>query len=217
MSTTPQLIGFPVSPHVRSARIAFHEKAVPVDFQPKGLDFVATDAYGAINPFRKMPALVLENRTLFETPALMVYADATGTGPSLEPSDPFARARMWQFIGVAQNHLYPAGVMKLYFHSVLAPLFGMATDAAVQADAVAPTTLHLDVLESAIGGGWLAGGQLTHADLYCGAMVDYIARTAEGAALIDTRPRVRSWLASLRARESFTTTFAPMLVGTDKV
>lgn len=59
MSFTPRLLGFPVSPNVRAARIAFHEKAVTVDFQAVDLNGVATDEYGAINPFRKMPALVL--------------------------------------------------------------------------------------------------------------------------------------------------------------
>lgn len=48
-------------------------------------------------------------------------------------------------------------------------------------------------------------------------MVDYIARTPEGLALVDSRPQLRGWLDSLRARISFQHTFASMLAGTDKI
>lgn len=196
--------------------MAFHEKGVPVAFREIGLDHLPSDAYGRINPFRKMPALVHGGVTLYETPALMVYADGLGTGPSLEPADPAARARVWQLVGVAQHDLYPQGVMQLYFHGVLAPLFGLDPDRAAAEAAVGPVRLQLDVLEDALAGGFLAGGQLSHADLTCGAMVDYVERTRDGRAAVVERPKVAAWLEILRARESFQVTFAPMLTGTDQ-
>ena len=211
-----RLYGFPVSPHVRTARLAFHEKGVAVDFQEIGLDHLPSAEYRRINPFRKMPALVHGGVTLYETPALFTYADGIGTGPTLEPAGPAERAKMWQFVGIAQNYLYPVGVMQLYFQNVLAGLFGMDPDATVAQAAVAPVTQHLDVLEGALSGGFIAGGQLSHADLYCGAMVDYVARTRDGRALVATRPKTAAWLEQLRARESFGATFAPMLAGTDQ-
>lgn len=216
--TDLQLYGFSVSPHVRTARMAFHEKSIALDFREIALDELGTDAYARINPFRKMPALVHGELCLYETPALMTYADAIGRGPSLEPSDAAARAQMWKFVGVAQNHLYPVGAMQLYFHSVLARVFGMTPDASVAASAAVRTAEHLDVLESGLRPGvlHLAGNGLSHADLYCGAMVDYVARTREGRAMIATRPRVSAWLGALRGRASFVDTFAEMLRGTDQ-
>lgn len=210
------LYGFLVSPHVRAARLAFHEKGVPVEMVEIGLDHLSTDGYAAINPFRRMPALVAGDLTLYETPALMTYANGQGSGPSLEPADAVERARMWQFVGIAQNDLYPVGAMQLYFHAVLAGVFGMTPDPAAGAAAVAPTARALDVLEQGLEGGALAGGALSHADLYCGAMVDYVARARTGRALVDERPAVAAWLAALRARPSFPATFAPMLEGTDE-
>lgn len=210
------IYGFPVSPHVRTARLAFAEKGVAVAFKQIGLDHLSSDDYGLINPFRKMPAMVAGGSTLYETPALMVYADDVGSGPRLEPSSPGQRARMWQFVGIAQNHLYPVGVMKLYFHAVLAGLFGMEPDLAAADGAVEPTAAHLDVLEQALESGFLAGHAISHADLYCGAMVDYVSRTRDGRRLVEARPRVDRWLASLRARDSFQATFAPMLANSDE-
>lgn len=211
-----KVYGFPISPNVRAARLAFHEKGIAIDFREIGLDHLPSAEYGAINPFRKMPALVHGGVTLYETPALLTYADGIGTGASLEPADTAERAKMWQFVGVAQHYLYPIGAMQLYFHNVLAGVFGMVPDASIAHASVAPTAMHLDVLESAVEGGYLAGGQLSHADLYCGAMVDYIARTRAGRALINDRPRVNAWLTALRSRDSFKATFPAMLNATDQ-
>jgi glutathione S-transferase len=214
--TQLRLYGFPVSPNVRSARLAFWERGVDVDFHQIIPDYLSSDSYGEINPFRRMPALVMDERTFYETPALMVLANSLGAGPSLEPGDAVERARMWQFIGIAQHYLYPVGAMTLYFHTVLAGVFGMEPDASAAEAAVAPTATHLDVLEQALAHGYLAGSSLSLADLYCGSMVDYIARCRVGRTLVDERPALAGWLSALRSRESFPGTFAPMLVGTDQ-
>lgn len=214
--TTFTLYGFAASPHVRSALIAFREKGITVDWQQIAPDGVKTEAYGRINPFRKMPALVHGDVKLYETPSLLVYADEIGTGPRLEPTDAIGRAKMWQFIGIAQNYLYPVGTMQLYFQNVLTSVFGLPKDEAVASGAVDPTRLHLDVLEAAIDGGYIVGGQFTLADIYCGPQVDYIARTRDGNALVAAHPKVAAWLETLRARPSFRETFPEMLIGTDQ-
>lgn len=214
--TLPVLYGFSVSPHVRAARIAFQEKAVEIELNEVALEQLQEEWFGAVHPFRKIPALVHGDLTLFETPALLVYADAIGTGAALVPASPANVARLWQFVGIAQNYLYPAGVMQLYFHTVLTGLFGMKGEPAVAAQAVDPVALALDVLEHALSGEWLAGAKLSLADIYCGVMVDYVARTNDGRMLIAQRLRVAAWLERLRARPSFVDTLAPMLVGTDQ-
>lgn len=216
MSDAIILHGFSVSPHVRAARMAFAEKNVEIEFNEIGVGDLGSEGYGRINPFRKMPALTHGDLTLYETPALLVYADAIGAGARLEPEGPAERARMWQFVGVAQGYLYPVGVMQLYFHSVLAGLFGMEPDGGLASSSVTPTASHLDVLEAALRRGHLAGDALSLADLYCGAMVDYIARTRDGRALVEARPSLSAWLEELRGRESFKATLAPMLAGSDQ-
>ncbi len=210
----PTLYGSPVSPHVRAARITFMEKTVDVVFSEVGIPDLGTDAYAAINPFRKMPALVAADVTLCETPALMVYADAIGSGAALEPTAPAERATMWKFMGVAQHQLYPRGVMELYFHRVLAARFGVEAKPEVADAAVAPVTIALDVLEDGLAsssGLALAGGAFSLADIYCGAMVDYVARSGDGAELIAARPQLAAWLAALRQKASFSATLSPVV------
>lgn len=213
-TTQPTLHGFPVSPHVRTARLALAERGVAHTFQEVGLDQVQTPAFLAINPFGKMPALTHGELKLYETPAILVYADGLdGTGGSLQPFDLFARARMWQFIGVAQSFLYPDGIMGLWFNRLIAAAMGMTPDEGKAQAGAAATDKHLDVLEAALGGGLLAGGKLSLADLYCGAMVDYVAMTPEGKTMLATRPAVAAWLAKLNERQSFKDTFPAMLRG----
>ncbi|MDX2264728.1 MAG: glutathione S-transferase family protein [Hyphomicrobiales bacterium] len=208
----PVLFGFPVSPNVRAARLAFHEKGVEIEFRVIGLDAVAKPEYAELHPFRKMPVLRDGDLTLYETPAIMVYAEGVGRGPSLVPAGLLDQARMWQFTGVAQHYLYPRGVMELYFHRVLAPLFGLEAKDAVADAAVAAVAAQLDALERALtASAHLAGPALSFADLYCGAMVDYVARTPDGAELLARRPAISAWLDSLRARDSFRATFPSML------
>ncbi|MBC7773741.1 MAG: glutathione S-transferase family protein [Pyrinomonadaceae bacterium] len=214
--TTITLYGFAVSPHVRSALIAFREKGLTVDWEQVMPDGLKTEEFGRINPFRKMPALVHGDVKLYETPSLLVYADEIGSGARLEPTDAVGRAKMWQFIGIAQNYLYPVGTMQLYFQNVLTGLFGLPKDEAVATAAVDPTRQHLDVVEAAIEGGYVVRGAFTLADIYCGTQVDYIARARDGKALVAARPKVAAWLETLRARPSFKETFPEMLVGTDQ-
>ncbi|MFN8758049.1 MAG: glutathione S-transferase family protein [Tagaea sp.] len=211
MATLPQLHGFPVSPNVRAARMAFAEKNVPIAFHEIGLDALAAPDYPTLHPFRKMPALTHGEVSLYETPALMVYADAIGEGPSLQPDAPIARAHMWKFVGVAQHYLYPVGVMRLFFNRVLAPLFGLPVDAKAADEAATATAAHLDVIEVGIAAGQLSADAPHFGDLYCGAMVDYIARTEDGRAMLAARRGTAAWLSALRARPSFAATLAPVL------
>jgi len=212
------LHGFPVSPHVRSAQIAFLEKGLPLDFQAIGLDALATPEFGKLNPFRKMPVLVHGELVLYETPGLLVYADALGSGGKLQPETAADLATMWKFIGIAQNYLFPQGVMALYFNRVLAGIFGMEPDTAAADAAIPAVTTALDVLEAAlVKSAFLAGSAMSLADIYCGTMVDYVGRTADGRTLLGSRPATAAWIAALRARESFKLTYAEMLHGTGEI
>lgn len=211
MTDTPHLHGFPVSPHVRAARLAFAEKNVAISFREIGFEALAAPGYAELHPFRKMPALTHGEIALYETPALMIYADGIGTGPALQPAGALARAHMWKFVGVAQHYLYPVGVMKLFFNRVLAPLFGVPADPKAADEAAAATAAHLDAIDAGIAARHLSGETPSLADLYCGAMIDYIARTGDGEAMLAKRPRVAAWLAALRARPSFAATFPPLL------
>jgi glutathione S-transferase len=83
-----------------ATHIALEEAGAP--YEAVRLDFAAraqrSPDYLAINPKGRVPALVTENGTLTETPALLVYVAQRFPAAELAPlSDPFALARVQEF------------------------------------------------------------------------------------------------------------------------
>lgn len=210
---TPEftIYGHSLSPNVRAARLAFAERSIPVQFSEIGFDVLATDAYAARNPFRKMPTLSVAGADFYETPSLMVLANGHGQGPSLEPVELFARAQMWKLVGVAQNYLYANAIMKFFFHRVVASILGATPDPVARDAGAEATRHHLAILERTVAGRFLVGAQLSFADLYCGAMLEPLLLVRDGRALFDGFAKTRGWLDGLAARESFRSTSAPVL------
>ncbi len=205
--------GFPVSPNVRSARIALIEKGVDYRFNEIGFDYLGTDEYAKLNPFRKMPVLEQGDFILYETPAILGYVDEAFDGPSLQPVDPKSRAQVRKWIGIAANYLYPVGVMQLFLQRIMSPIMGGAADEIVVAESANITSQHLDVLEHQLTTSFLVGDALTLADIITGSMVYYVNMTKEGSALVQARPKTAAWLNTLSQRKSFQETLAGLLEG----
>ncbi len=53
---------------------------------------------------------------------------------------------------------------------------------------------------------WLAGAQLTLADILVASHMDFLAQTPEWGPLTAERPNLQAWLARLSARKSFQAT-----------
>ncbi len=139
-------------------RIALHENGLAYDHQPHGFEELKTAAYGTINPFRKMPAWVsADGFAVYETPAILRYLDEAEPRIALTPGTARDRARMAQWVGVAGSFLYPVGITQLVVQRIVMPLMGGETDEAIVVSAAATTAGHLDALEAALAGDWLAG------------------------------------------------------------
>ena len=83
----------------QAVRIALEEAQAPhalvrVDFASQQQ---RTPEYLAVNPKGRVPALVTEQGTLTETPALLVYVAQRFPAAQLAPTDAFGLARMQEF------------------------------------------------------------------------------------------------------------------------
>jgi glutathione S-transferase len=81
-----KLVSFPTSPFARKVRIAAIEVGVAdrleiVDANPLADDGVVAGH----NPLGKIPALVLDDRTLIDSPLICAYLDSLHDGPKLHP------------------------------------------------------------------------------------------------------------------------------------
>lgn len=202
------LHGYHLSVYLRIARLVLAEKGVAyerVEVNPFAPDRPA--AYLELHPFGRVPVLVHDDFTLYETAAITRYIDRAFSGPPLQPADPRALARMDQIIGVVDAYAYWPLVRQVFAHRVIRPRLGEPADEAEIAKGLAVAPKILSALEKlASSHAFLVGPALSLADLHLGAMIAYFVQAPEGAALLARYPRLAAWWSSVAARPSFAST-----------
>jgi glutathione S-transferase len=210
------LHGYYYSVYNRIARLALAEKGVAyerVEVNPFG-DIPAE--YLALHPFGRVPALVHDGFVLYETGAITRYVDRSFAGPALQPATPRALARMDQLIGVIDSYGYWPMVRQVFSHRVFRTAAGRPVDEAEIAKGLLGAAKVLAALEALACEPFLAGQELSLADLHVGAMIAYFTLAPEGAALLAGYPRLAPWWGRLSRRASFAAT-DPGLPPSDRV
>jgi glutathione S-transferase len=191
---------------LRAARLALEEKGVAHALREADLPQARDRRPGRAARHRPWDAPVLEHDgfSLSETAAITRYVDEAFPGPALQPAEVRARARMAQVIALADHHLHGPPAMRLLWRA----MYGAEANGGPLAEAAAeedrPAAEHaLDLVEGLIGpGGHLAGEGFGLADCHLIPVLDLLAPTAEGTAMLDRRPRVARWWRAVAARPS---------------
>jgi glutathione S-transferase len=202
------LHGYRYSVYVRIARLVLAEKGVVyerVEVNPFAPDLPGE--YLALHPFGRVPTLVHDDFTLYETGAITRYVDRSFAGPALQSQAPRELARMDQMMGVIDAYGYWPMVRQVFSHRVFRAAVGRPVDEAEVAQGMASAPRVLAALEDlAAPEAFLAGAELSLADLHVGAMMAYFTLAPEGAALLENYPRLAIWWASISRRPSFAAT-----------
>lgn len=196
------LHGYRYSVYLRIARLALAEKGAAydrVEVNPFAPDVPAS--YLALHPFGRVPALVHDGFTLYETSAITRYIDRAFPGPALQPAEPRAFARMDQVIGIADSYAYWPLVRQVFSHRVFRPRLGQPGDEAEVARGLQASTTVLAALEPLV-----ADDGVTLADLHLGAMIAYFVQAPEASEAVQRQPRLSRWWARLSSRPSFAAT-----------
>jgi glutathione S-transferase len=204
------IYGVSGSPYVRAVQIAMEEKGAPHRLAPMQPGEIKGEAHLKRHPFGRMPAVEHDGFSLYETQAIVRYIDQTFPGPSLQPSEARAAARMNQVIGINDWYLFPKAVAVIGFQRIVGPaLLGLQTDEAVVAAALPDARLCVRELDRLLGeDSFFAGGQFSLADVMIGPQLAFLAATPEGELLNGTR--LGPWLERVEARPSFKATLPPM-------
>jgi glutathione S-transferase len=199
-----KLYGHPWSIHTRKALMTIAEKGARVPLTlvmlPKGEH--KQPEFLRMHPFGKVPVLDDEGYVLYETRAINAYLDARLEGPALTPLDAKTRARMEQWIHVANAYFTPlAGPMlvELLFRKYLG---GDQNRAAIDQGrkGIGAT---FDVLDKHLSTApYLAGDSLTLADIYWLPYLDYLVAIGEGAP-IEERKHMHAWAKKLLERATW--------------
>ncbi len=174
------------------ARWMLEEVGAP--YEPRILDYGTTmkdDAYLAINPMGKVPAIVHDGKVVTECAAICAYlADAfpeAGLAPDVADRADYYR---WLF--------FTSGPVE---QAITAKHFGVEPDADQQRSAgFGSLPAALDALESAVAGkAFVAGDRFSAADVYVGSQIDWGLQFGT----IASRPAFEAYVAPLRERAAY--------------
>lgn len=202
--------GHPASPFLRSVCLGLEEKGVPYRIQEMAARDMRGEAHRRLHPFGRIPILQHGEYYLYETQAILRYIDAVMPTPPLQPTDPKAIGRMNQIIGINDWYLFPMVARIIVFHRIVGPLLlGTTQDEAAIAAAIPDARQCLGELNRLLGDqSFLAGEQLTLADLMLAPQIYYLAATPEGSVILEDTTLL-GWLERMNARASMTATLPP--------
>lgn len=190
---TYRIYGADLSPYLQRVTVQLDYKGLPYEvlLPPGGLH---SDAYRAINPIRRIPALQLEDRVLPESEVICEYLEDSHPARPLRPADPEARAQVRLI----------ARITDLYVMGAMTPLFGQlrrsTRDEAVAAPAVEAVLGGLDLLENMVAASFAAGNALSLADCAAAPVMRYAIQHLPmfDADPFAGRPRLEAWWMSVR-------------------
>jgi glutathione S-transferase len=202
--------GVPGSPFMRAVQMGLEEKKAAYRVQALGVGESKSEAYLRKHPFGRVPAFEHGNFALYETQAILRYLDDILPEPPLQPRDPKLAARMNQIIGINDWYFFPKVAAVIVFQRIIGPvLLGITTDDAAIEAAVPMGRTCIAELDRLLGGQqFLAGDDLSIADLMLAPQLDFLAETPEGKALL-AGTRIEAWLKRMNERPSMQATQRP--------
>ena len=208
----PIVFGAPYSVYVRAVRLALEEKGVPYElvpieiFAPGG----APPEHQVRHPFGKIPAFEYAGFSLYEAGAITRFVDEVFPGPSLQPDDARARARMNQIISILDSYAYRTLVWDIYVERVSRPASGASSDEQRIATALPKAEVCLSALSELMDGSpWLTGSAISLADLHAAPIFAVFRLAPEGARLLADHDALVQWWVRVSARQSFLRTQVP--------
>ena len=202
MATGVQLHGYRYSVYSRTARLALLAKRVAHEMLEVDPFVEPSPAYLKLHPFGRVPALAHGRLVLFETGAITRYVDRAFDGPSLQPDDAVALARMDQVISVIDAYAYWPMVRQLCSHGLFRPLVGEpGSKEEVEAGLRASRKILAFLNDVAAEGRILTGREITLADCHLATMIDCFVRVEEGKSALHSHSALMAWWDSVRERE----------------
>jgi glutathione S-transferase len=202
------VFGAPYSVYVRIVRLALAEKGVDYELEPVDIftQSEETEAYRTLNPFGKIPSFTHGDFVLYETAAITRYVDEAFDGPALQPTEPKARARMAQVMGIVDSFAYRTLVWDIY----VAHTARMKSESGEHADHIANALpmarTCLSELDRLVDGKPQFGGSaVSLADLHVTPVFGYFTTVPEAEELMAGHPDLARWWQTMKTRESWRT------------
>ena len=199
----PVVYGPAYSTFTRSVRLALEEKGVDYDLEEVNFIEGWPEEHLARHPFAKVPAFEHNGLSLYESCAIERYVDEAFDGPSLQPTDAGARARMAQITSIIDSYTYGPAIGQVFIQRAVVPMMGGESEEQAISNALPAAEKALTTLNDLAGDGpYLCGSEMSLADLHLAPVFDYFAQIPEGQAMMDKLPNLAAWWDRMKARDS---------------
>ena len=192
--------GIPLSTYVRTCRMACREKGVAYELDPV---MPQSAEQLAMQPWGSVPAMTHGDVRMYESVAICNYIDHAFDGPPLQPADPLANARCWQWTSVFIQYLYRPAI-DIVLQRLIVPAQGGEPDEALVESSVPKSDKALIALDGALeGNACFAGDEASDRRLHGAARAALSEDDAGGrGALLAPRANIARWHAAIDERES---------------
>ncbi|WP_421932528.1 glutathione S-transferase family protein [Phenylobacterium sp.] len=193
-----------MSPYGWTAALTAAEKGVDCEIVP--IPEAGTPERLKLHPFGKMPVLQHGEVFVYETLAIAHYIDRAFAGPALQPTDTKGQTDMLRWISIVSSYVFPLmnGLIK---ERTAAFWRGDPPNDAALAAMREPLAHQFRLIDAAVGRrAFLAGDQLTLADLFLAPHLHLVSTTPEGQEALGHAPDAAAWLERMRARPAFEAT-----------
>ena len=203
---------FPLCPFSRTVRLVLAEKDAafePVLEEP----WARREEYLALNPTGQTPLLVVDGTPIADSVAIAEFLDETLPEPGLIGSDPLLRAEARRLTAwVNQKFYVEAGIILLQERFLKRVLERASPDSHALRRAARAIETHFDYFEWLLDNRrWVAGGQMTLADLALAAhlsVADYLS-----ALDWHGHPSLKAWYMAMKSRPGMRPMLAERMAG----
>jgi glutathione S-transferase len=166
MADPVRIIGNYLSPYVRKVLVCLHLKGVAYEIDPI-IPFMGDARFSKLSPLRRIPVLIDDQVTLFDSSVICQYLEDRYPEPALFPRDIAARARARWLEEFADTRMGEVFIWRLFNEVAIKPfVWGEASDQALVAKILSEDVPQiLDYLEAELPAEGYACGDLSVADI----------------------------------------------------
>lgn len=161
------------------------------------------DEHRARHPFQKTPAVEIDGIQLYETIAVCQYVDDVyGTG-QLQPADPLERARMSQWISIANAYVFPTTENGLVLPRLVVPMMGGTPREELIERALPTIAYQMSLVSNRLEEShYLASNRFSLADIFMYCILRAVQLTPEGRMIFDQLLPLKKWIGVVSNRDS---------------
>ena len=197
----------PGSPYSRAALLGLEEKRARYRFIAVPPGTTRNPEHLQKHPFGRVPVLDHGDFRLYETQAILRYIDAVLPGPTLQPTEPRAAARMSQIANIVDWYVFPSIGVGINAERLVPQMFwNRPTDETNVANALPQARICIRELEKLKGDAeYLVGNELSIADLMVAPHLAIFMMTPEGQEML-SGTSLLPWLDRMSKRDSWAAT-----------